>query len=84
MHVLFKRMHVRTLNIPTDLQLYLFYHVILPIAVYGCEISGFENSQIIENLHNDFLRHIVSLDVYVTRFTKPHNQIVCKTYLWSF
>ena len=54
MHVLFKR--IRNLDIPIDLQLYLFDHVILPIALYGCEIWGFENSQIIENLHNDFLR----------------------------
>ena len=38
-----------------------FYHVILPIALYGCEIWGFENSQIVENLHNDFLRQITNL-----------------------
>ena len=53
MHVLFKR--IRNLDIPTDLQLYLFDHVILPIALYGCEIWGFENS------HNDFLRQIINL-----------------------
>ena len=59
MHVLLKR--IRNLNIPIDLQLYLFDHMILPIALYGCEIWGFENCQIIENMHNDFLRHIVGL-----------------------
>ena len=59
MHVLCKR--IRNLNIPIDLQLYLFDHVILPIALYGCEIWGFENSQIIENLYNDFLRQIINL-----------------------
>ena len=60
MHVLYKR--IRNLNIPVDLQLYLFDHVILPIAFYGCEIWGFENSQSIENLHiNDFLRYVVNL-----------------------
>ena len=53
MHVLFKQ--IRNLDIPIGLQLYLFDHVILPIALYGCEIIGSENSQIIENLHNDFL-----------------------------
>ena len=31
MHVLFKR--IRNLNIPIDLQLYLFDHAILPIAL---------------------------------------------------
>ena len=50
MQVLIKR--IRNLNIPIDLQLYLFDHGILPIALYGCEIWGFGNSQIIENLHN--------------------------------
>ena len=59
MHELFKR--IRNLDIPIDLQLYLFDHIILPIALYGCEIWGFEKSQIIENLHNDFLRQIINL-----------------------
>ena len=59
MNVLFKR--IRNLNIPIDLQLYLFDQVIIPIALYGCEIWGFENSQIYENLHNDFLRQIINL-----------------------
>ena len=45
MHVLFKR--ICNLDIPIELQLYLFDHVILPIALYICEIWGFENSQII-------------------------------------
>ena len=54
MHVLFKR--IRNLDIPIDLKLYLFDHVILPIALYGCEIRGFENSQVIKKLHNYFLR----------------------------
>ena len=36
MHVLFKR--ICNLNIPIDLQLHLFDHVILPIALYGCEV----------------------------------------------
>ena len=59
MHVLFKR--IRKLDIPIDLQLYLFDHVILPIALYGCEIWDFENSQIILNLHINFLRQIITL-----------------------
>ena len=59
MNVLFKR--IRNLDTPINLQLYLFDHVILPIALYGCEIWGFENSQIIENLHNEFLRQIINL-----------------------
>ena len=59
MHVVFKQ--IRNINIPIDLQLYLFGHAILPIALFGCGIWGFENSQIIENIHNDFLRQIINL-----------------------
>ena len=70
-HVLFKR--IRNFDIPIDLQLYLFDHVILPIALYGCEIWGFENSQIIENLHNAFLRQIINL-----RKSTPIIYVVCR------
>ena len=47
MHVLIK--WIRNLYISIYGQLYLFDHdVILPVAVYGSEIWGFENSQILE------------------------------------
>ncbi|MCU7801540.1 MAG: hypothetical protein KZQ70_15755, partial [gamma proteobacterium symbiont of Lucinoma myriamae] len=59
MHLLFKR--IRNLHLPIDLQLHLFDHTIIPIALYGCEVWGYENTQIIENLHNEFLRKITSL-----------------------
>ena len=49
MHVLFKQ--IRNLDIPIDLQLYLFDNIILHIALYCCEIWGFENSSIMEELH---------------------------------
>ena len=79
MHVLFKR--IRNLDIPIDLQLYLFYHVILPIALYGCEIWGFENSQIIKYLHNDFLRQIINLrkntPIYIC-YMQNWDDIQCK------
>ena len=59
MHVLLKI--IRNLNIHIDLQLHLFDHMMSLIALYGGEIWGFENSQFVENLHNDFLRHILGL-----------------------
>ena len=58
MHVLFKR--IRNIDIPIDLQLYLFDHVSLPIALYGCEIWGFENSQLLK------IYIIISLDRLLT------------------
>ncbi|MCU7800877.1 MAG: reverse transcriptase family protein [gamma proteobacterium symbiont of Lucinoma myriamae] len=59
MFLLYKR--IRNLNLPTDLQIQLFDHTILPIMLYGCEIWGFQNTKLVENLHNDFLRTIVKL-----------------------
>ena len=59
MHLLYKR--IRNINIPIDLQLKLFDQTIVPILLYGCEVWGFQNTQLIENVHNEFLRHILNL-----------------------
>ena len=59
MHLLLGR--VRKLNLPLDLQLTVFDHTIVPILLYGCEVWGFENTDIIERLHNEFLRKITFL-----------------------
>lgn len=59
LHLLHKK--IRNLNLPLDLQLYLFDHTILPILLYGCEIWGFQNTQVIENVYNQFLRSITGL-----------------------
>ena len=58
MHPLYKR--IRNLNLPIDLQLQLFEHTLLPIALYGCEIWAFENTYIIEKLQTEFLRYITN------------------------
>ena len=50
MHLLYKI--IRNLNLPIDLQLQLFEHIILPIALYGCEICAFENKDIMVKLQN--------------------------------
>ena len=56
MILLFTR--INNLDIPLDLQLKLFDHTVLPILTYACEIWGYENLDIIEKVHNDFLRKI--------------------------
>ena len=56
-HLLYKR--TRNLNLPTDLQIRLFDHTIVPILLYGCEVWGFQNAQVLENVHNEFLRNIL-------------------------
>ena len=54
LQLLYKR--TRDLNLSLDLQLHLFDHTILLIALYSreCEVCEFENTQLIENLPNEF------------------------------
>ena len=59
MHLLLGR--VRKLNLPLDLQLIVFDHTIVPILLYGCEVWGFENMDITERLHSEFLKKIAFL-----------------------
>ena len=58
MHVLFKR--ICNLDIPIDLQLYLFDHVILPIALYGCEIWALKIAKLLK------IYTMISLDRLLT------------------
>ncbi|MEW8546068.1 MAG: reverse transcriptase family protein [Candidatus Thiodiazotropha sp.] len=59
LHLLYKR--INNLHIPIDLQIQLFDQIILPILLYGCEIWGFQNTNMIEIVHNQFLRNITKL-----------------------
>ena len=45
-------------ELPLDLTLKLFDHTVLPILTYGSEIFGFENLDMLEAVHNDFLRKL--------------------------
>ena len=56
MHLLYKR--INNLQIPIDLQVQLFNHTILPILLYGCEVWGFHNINLIENVQNQLFRNI--------------------------
>ena len=59
MHLLNMRIH--NLNLPIDLQLKLFDNTILPILTYSCEIWGFKNCEMLEVVHNQFLRSTLKL-----------------------
>ena len=52
---------IRNLNLPIDLQLKIFDNTIVPILLYGYEIWGYQNTNIIENVHNEFLRNILKV-----------------------
>ena len=54
MHPLYTRSN--NSDLPIDLVFILFDHTVLPILTYGSEIFGFENIDILEKVHNDFLR----------------------------
>ncbi|MEW8152430.1 MAG: reverse transcriptase family protein [Candidatus Thiodiazotropha endolucinida] len=65
LHLLYTR--INNLFLPVDLQLKLFDHTVLPILTYACEVWGYENTQILERVHSDFLRKITK-----TRKSTPH------------
>ena len=56
MHLLFCR--INNLHLPIDLQLKLFDQTVMPILTYGSEIFGFENLDLLEKIHTDFLKKI--------------------------
>ena len=59
MYLLRKR--IVNLYLPVDCQLKLFNQTIVPILLYGTEVSGFENLQPLEKIQLDFLRRILKM-----------------------
>ena len=64
------QLFVRTnnLNLPIYLQLKLFDHTVMPILTYGCEIWGYENLDILEEFHCNFLRRITKTKKSTPRY----------------
>ncbi|MCW4343991.1 MAG: reverse transcriptase family protein [Candidatus Thiodiazotropha endolucinida] len=52
---------IRRLNLPLDMQLELFDKTIKPILLYGAEIWGFGNCDVIERVHLKYLKYIFKL-----------------------
>ena len=50
---------LRNISIPVDLQLKLFDTLIEPILLYACEIWGYENVEILEKIHLQFLKRVL-------------------------
>jgi hypothetical protein len=50
------------LGLSTDIQLHLFDTLVVPIALYGCEVWGCKNVQVIEQLHLKFMRIILKVN----------------------
>jgi hypothetical protein len=51
----------RKLFLPISVQLHLFNTMVVPILLYGCEVWGIENVQIIEQLQLRFCKLILNL-----------------------
>ena len=66
MHLLFVRSN--NLDLPFDLQIKLFDNTILPILTYGCEIFGYESTEILEGVHLEFLRKLARLRKSTPKF----------------
>lgn len=49
------------MHLSIDLHLELFNKLVKPILLYGCEIWGFGNIEIIERVQLKFLKHILKL-----------------------
>lgn len=52
---------IRTLNLPIDMQIDLFNKIIKPILLYGSEIWGFGNLDVIEKVQLKFFKQILNL-----------------------
>ena len=61
---------IRIQNIPIDLQLKLFDSLVEPIILYGSEVWGFENIQIMEKIHLTFCKRILNV-----RLTTPNHMV---------
>jgi hypothetical protein len=58
LHILYMR--IANIDLPIDVQIKLFDQTIVPILTYNCEVWGFENLDLIERVHTDFLRKITN------------------------
>ena len=52
---------IRLLHLPSDIQIDLFQKLVIPVLLYGCELYGYENIEIIERLQLEYLKYILGL-----------------------
>ena len=51
----------RKLSLPVDILLQLFDAMVAPILLYGAEVWGYENNDILESLHLEFCKYILKV-----------------------
>ena len=52
---------IKLLHLPLDIQIGLFQNLVIPVLLYGCELYGYENIEIIERLQLKYLKYILGL-----------------------
>ena len=52
---------IRSLNLPYDIQIYMFNKMIKPILKYGCEVWGMGNFDVLERIQLNFFKYIFTL-----------------------
>ena len=52
---------MRIMQLPVDMQIELFNKLVKPILLYGCEIWGFGNIDVIECVQLKFIKYILKL-----------------------
>ena len=53
----------RNMHLPVDLTIELFMKLVKPIPLYGCEIRGFGNIDVLERVQLKFIKHVLNLKV---------------------
>ena len=61
----------RDLLLPLDLQIEIFQKTVIPILLYGCEVWGFGDLKVLEQVQLKFLKQILNM--------KKHTELYC---LW--
>ena len=51
----------RNMHLPIDLTIELFMKLVKPILLYGCEIWGFGNIDVLERVQLKFIKHVLNL-----------------------
>ena len=52
---------IRQFKLPVDCQLDLFVKAVVPMLLYGSEVWGYENLDVIERVHLKFLKPVLYL-----------------------
>jgi len=71
--------NIRNLYLPVDCQLKLFDNTVVPILLYACEVWGYGDLHLIEKVHTDFMKHILSV-----KKTTPPCYVVWRSWTLSF